>query len=102
MNMELLKAALDIAKVGKMQTDDVVSVFDLLSRIAANRADLRQRMQQTRQNIELLDKQWRELSEAASKGHIECPCPSPMVQFHGDPAGGRDSYHECMLCGKTW
>lgn len=29
-------------------------------------------------------------------------CPHYETSWHGDPAGGSDSYTECSLCGKQW
>lgn len=42
-----------------------------------------------------LEQQLRELEES-------CPHYSSMVVYYGDPSGGRDSFHECKLCGKQW
>ena len=28
-----------------------------------------------------------------------CPHPADKVMYHEDPAGGHDSYFECILCG---
>lgn len=29
-------------------------------------------------------------------------CDHPDPSFHGDPAGGNDSFHQCPICGVTW
>lgn len=29
-------------------------------------------------------------------------CPHHETSWHGDPAGGSDSYTSCDLCGKQW
>ena len=29
-------------------------------------------------------------------------CSHPVPEFQGDPAGGSDSFHTCVFCGKSW
>lgn len=29
-------------------------------------------------------------------------CDHPLFSYHGDPAGGSDSFHSCDICGWEW
>ena len=29
-------------------------------------------------------------------------CDHPIANYYGDPSGGRDSFHQCDICGKEW
>lgn len=31
-----------------------------------------------------------------------CQHPSGLTKHHSDPAGGSDSFTECLVCGKQW
>ena len=33
-------------------------------------------------------------------GTTQIECPHWEFSFHGDPAGGSDSYNKCLICGK--
>lgn len=33
---------------------------------------------------------------------VRADCPHWHRVYHGDPAGGSDSYSECDVCGETW
>lgn len=42
----------------------------------------------------------KELKQKIADVQKECVCPGGALTFHGDPSGGRDSFHRCRICGK--
>ena len=33
---------------------------------------------------------------------LQLTCPHLEYSYHGDPAGGSDSFNECRQCGEQW
>lgn len=64
---------------------------------------LKNRLSAHKQKLEKLKEEY----EAAVKREkeeflkIQAECKHESQSFNPDPAGGRDSWHECDICGKT-
>lgn len=67
--------------------------------IREQRIEIEKRLDKLEKDFKKKEKSLRDMLRQLGKG---CPHPESKVSYHGDPAGGNDSFHHCSDCGACY
>lgn len=98
--LELIKAIYKNKLIGTYDDDSAAKVLaEELERIQEIKNSLRNLQKELEKNA----KEYLEKNKAVTQkiNDVRSICKHEVTHYHSDPAGGRDSYYECTICGAT-